>query len=649
MADALENVAELAEDMFYRKQDGEDPYVLLLGSAATITPAVLQGIVGDDDGESFFYELNQMSHTQRRRKIEKLWEQEQLDLPNGYYALATMIKAGYFNPIITLNLDTYLDDALDEVGIKSRERQILTYGERTEAVRERGTGKLIKKDEETAEDIADALQSPPSKRVTILRLYGSLDIDEFPMYNDMFYLDPMIVDELPNALSRELVMLGDNGENDAEVTEALERTGGTVWYVNPTEPTYTYVVMPLKSRGSNEIVGEYSTFTRFFTTLEQELRKVDADAFADMRPSKPVTAPVAVDFADFEMLITAGRDDNYEIRVIESPAGQEQDTFAMPYDEDELLDVLDQLRDFDTDRDFLKEVGDKMFSALFGMRVRALYNKSEGLVDAGKGLRLRLRIEPPELNVLPWEFMYDSDRGEFLGLSKRALITRYLAVQEKEQSLVATSLPMKMLIAIASPSDLAQLDTEQEKTLIENALRPLIDELKIEVSYLIPATKRGLRQHLLDEDEDYHIIHFVGHGDFQRGEGVLAFVGRDGKRDLIYGEDLGDLLADTSVRLVVLNACKGAQQNATKAFMGVAPALVRAGLPAVVAMQFEIKDSSALAFTQDFYEMLTRYMPVDEAVSRTREALMLEAGKGAVDWGTPVLFMRARDGVIFKK
>ena len=130
--------------------------------------------------------------------------------------------------------------------------------------------------------------------------------------------------------------------------------------------------------------------------------------------------------------------------------------------------------------------------------------------------------------------------------------------------------------------------------------------------------------------------------------GSLAFEDEHGDADLISGRTLGTLFKNTSARLAVLNACQSAQnaQNA-QALTGVGPALVDAGLPAVVAMQFIVGDESARAFTQDFYEMLSHYLPVDECISRAREGLMLAAGVDNVDWATPVLYLRAPDGVVF--
>ena len=43
---------------------------------------------------------------------------------------------------------------------------------------------------------------------------------------------------------------------------------------------------------------------------------------------------------------------------------------------------------------------------------------------------------------------------------------------------------------------------------------------------------------------------------------------------------------------------------------------MREGIPAVVAMQYEITDTAALAFAAGFYEALARGKPVDQAVTK---------------------------------
>jgi len=107
------------------------------------------------------------------------------------------------------------------------------------------------------------------------------------------------------------------------------------------------------------------------------------------------------------------------------------------------------------------------------------------------------------------------------------------------------------------------------------------------------------------------------------------------------------LMGGTGVKVVILNACKTAKQDARAAIMGVAPALVAAEIPAVIAMQFNVPDKTALGFTRDLYRFLVSGYPLDTAVTEMR----IGAYIGADDryfWGIPVLFMIAPDGVIWQ-
>src|SRR4029077_8639997 len=99
------------------------------------------------------------------------------------------------------------------------------------------------------------------------------------------------------------------------------------------------------------------------------------------------------------------------------------------------------------------------------------------------------------------------------------------------------------------------------------------------------------------------------------------------------------------LRLVVLNSCVGAKTSSEDVFAGVAQCLVRAGVPAVVAMRSRISDRAALAFAERFYEALARALPVDGALGEARRAMHAD-GEG-LEWSTPVLYMRS-EGRIFR-
>src|ERR1700693_4391921 len=63
-------------------------------------------------------------------------------------------------------------------------------------------------------------------------------------------------------------------------------------------------------------------------------------------------------------------------------------------------------------------------------------------------------------------------------------------------------------------------------------------------------------------------------------------------------------------------------------------------------MQFEITDAAAVDFSRGFYGALAEGYPVDAALSRAR--LVLHANDHGLEWGTPVLYLRSRGGVLFE-
>lgn len=74
-----------------------------------------------------------------------------------------------------------------------------------------------------------------------------------------------------------------------------------------------------------------------------------------------------------------------------------------------------------------RDVGQILFDALFSDEVRSCYRTSLASAKAdGKRLRLRLRVEAPELAMLPWEFLYDVQEGDHISLLKATPLTRYL-------------------------------------------------------------------------------------------------------------------------------------------------------------------------------------------------------------------------------
>jgi tetratricopeptide (TPR) repeat protein len=360
-------------------------------------------------------------------------------------------------------------------------------------------------------------------------------------------------------------------------------------------------------------------------------------------------------YIDFELKIER-EGAHYNVRVLRSPMGEAASTFKLPFSEDKLeLLVLKIGRIRSTTRrihssemEAARELGGTLFDAVFCGEVRACLRSSleDAIRQEGTGLRIKLRLqEVSELADLPWEFLLDPALDRFLAQSNRTPVVRYLELPEKIVPLAAR-LPLQVLVMISSPTDHVRLDVERERSLLQKALRPLSEQGKVRIKWLEKASLATLQRCL--REGDYHVFHFIGHGGFDRKaeEGVLVLEDERGHGWHAGANRLGTILHDhRSLRLAVLNSCEGARNSSADPFSGVATTLIRQGIPAVVAMQFEISDDAAITFADEFYTALAEGFPVDAAMAEARKAIYAQPND--VEWGTPVLYMRSPDGVLF--
>jgi CHAT domain-containing protein len=194
---------------------------------------------------------------------------------------------------------------------------------------------------------------------------------------------------------------------------------------------------------------------------------------------------------------------------------------------------------------------------------------------------------------------------------------------------------------MAGPADRPPLDLERERATIAKALVGKA----FQVEYLERATLKSLRIALLETSP--HVVHWIGHGDLaaEVREGELLFEEEDRNAVPVPGAVLAEYFRDTYVRLVVLNGCETGRIPEDP-LAGVATALVRAGLPAVIAMQRPVLDDSAIRFSEALYTRLAAGDPVDVALSEARLALFTQ-DQESLEWAIPVLHLRSPDGRIF--
>lgn len=349
-----------------------------------------------------------------------------------------------------------------------------------------------------------------------------------------------------------------------------------------------------------------------------------------------------VRYENFDLLVSAGEGDAYQVRVVAAPGGATAGPVIAAGQELRALDALIVAwRELALERDGLRRLGAALMSWLWRGPVAQLFRSALSRIAAEDGLRIRLRIEPPELHAIPWETCYDAETATFLGCDPRTPIVRYL-LGAFNRGKLAGGRRLKVLVAAASPAGLPALHIADEFARIEQALNALAS--RVEVRSVV-AGLDALQDALLDGPD---VVHFIGHGGFDETTGgFLVFDDGHGGPQMVDAEVLAAYLRGSSVRLVVLSACDSARADPTDSFAGVAPRLVLAGLPAVVAMQSFLPDPLAPVFTAAFYRALADGRPVDTAITAGRVALFGHAPTEA-HWSSPVLYLAAGDGVLWE-
>lgn len=368
-----------------------------------------------------------------------------------------------------------------------------------------------------------------------------------------------------------------------------------------------------------------------------------------------------MDFLDLDVLVESRGQDRV-VRIVDSPAGQTApEPFVAPFTELELENFVLRVGRprtarralrlpgaSDTALDEAKVVGDRLLRALFpsGSAMACLLTSVAQARAGDVGLRIRLHLrDAPDLARYPWEFVYDANVDRFLCLSSHTPVVRYLDVPEPPSPLPVAS-PLRILVVISSPSDATPLGVEREWSNLTTAMADVVARGLVHIERLPTATMPALARHL--RGGAYHVLHFIGHGAFdtRAGDGVLAFEDAEGRTRLVGADELGAHLHDhRSMGLALLNSCEGARSDTADPFSGTAQSLIRHGLGAVVAMQFEVTDEAAIAFSQTFYESLAVGYPVDAAVAEGRKAVL--SLPNPLEWATPVLYLRAPHGRIF--
>jgi CHAT domain len=282
--------------------------------------------------------------------------------------------------------------------------------------------------------------------------------------------------------------------------------------------------------------------------------------------------------------------------------------------------------------------GGLLFDTLLQGDVRRLYDEARSR-QRRRRLDLVLTSMIPWISEKPWEFAYDNGRRSFLATEEIHFV-RNVLTNVPADPIVRPQGPMRLLVAAAQPVAFGRLSIEQEVEVIRRGFEPLIEAGLATVDVIAHATPTQIHGYV--SSGNYQIVHFIGHGvyDDQKREGCLVFENDRGGEYMLGERALREIFCRRGLSLVFLNACESGRGGRADFNKGVAQSLVAHGLPALVANQYSVLDSSATSFAQHFYWSLAQGFTIGQSAREARIAVNYSLDGELIDWAIPVLYAR---------
>jgi CHAT domain-containing protein len=251
-------------------------------------------------------------------------------------------------------------------------------------------------------------------------------------------------------------------------------------------------------------------------------------------------------------------------------------------------------------------------------------------------MSLSLLSNRADVQAIPWEYLQEP--GQAFGPSVQRSIVRVVpTVGVPTFKPASLQQKVRVLFVSADPIDQGPVSWPDVKDAIERRLSAALPPDRFVLDVIEGASAKALADHVQNAPP-YDIVHFSCHGEVANGEGRLILLALETRKSSpLTTTQLCNLLQGRGIRLVVLSACETAAGDFASDFSVMADALVRCGIPAVVANQFPVDDGSVAHFVGALYHELLQSGDIDLAVCEGRVALAVEVDS-FIDWGIPTLY-----------
>lgn len=265
----------------------------------------------------------------------------------------------------------------------------------------------------------------------------------------------------------------------------------------------------------------------------------------------------------------------------------------------------------------------------------------------------RIEVETEvEDALVPWELMRDPVADSPLALSVPSFVRCHSRPALRPNPPEPSAGKIRILLVICRLEN----DRVPFRSVARHLIRGLSDAARepFDLEVLRPPTFEHLAKRLREanaQGKPFHVVHFDGHG--LKGEVFFENPELERNAQSVKAAELGRLLHETRVPLLILNACRSADSEPPeqpekvgdlhqqiRQFGSFAHAVMDCGASGVVAWRYSVFVDTAAQYMADLYAALASGLPLGEAATLARKQLSSGA-RPIEDWTVPVVFEAA--------
>jgi len=311
--------------------------------------------------------------------------------------------------------------------------------------------------------------------------------------------------------------------------------------------------------------------------------------------------------------------------------------------------------------------GERLYQQIFvdHPKVLSSYKQALGEVRDEEKLHICFQCVRDFLRV-PLEFLCEEkhDDGDYLVL-RHPLVRSISGVRVKKMPLSpglfndfwAKGESLRVLLVASNTYSLLGVDdipeVDEEIRVLDASLKTLFEDRGISVQVKIIPTEQATYETVRKELKKckYHIIHYAGHGTYDRQSPEKSYLSFWEKPDCqgavqeMRASELQILLRSSDLRFVYLSCCLGTKTGEPAKFLdddflGIADGIIHAGVPSVLGFRWPVSDSGAKELALTFYKSLANQGKIDTALLNAR-CEVAARDRDDITWLSPILIMQA--------